>query len=115
MSEMDINQVLGQMRAMAARASGNDLPLSDAGAAERQIWHPEDGSDIAQAWMDDRILTDHGVLLCPLTLGHTVTLGNAARANYDKYDITNEARVDRRTYLAGQQVIDPCDHTVPIQ
>ena len=36
MSEMDINQVLGQMRAMAARASGNDLPLADAGAAERQ-------------------------------------------------------------------------------
>lgn len=36
MSEMDINQVLSQMRAMSARASGNDLPLADAGAAERQ-------------------------------------------------------------------------------
>ncbi|MDX1698544.1 MAG: flagellar hook-basal body complex protein FliE [Thiohalobacterales bacterium] len=36
MSEMDINQVLGQMRAMAARASGNDSPLADTEAAGRQ-------------------------------------------------------------------------------
>ena len=82
------------------------IPLQNVawpGQPDRLHW-AEDG--VAQAWMHDGILTDHGVLRCPLRGGHTVSLGNAARANYDKYDITNEAQVDRRTYLAGQQVIE---------
>lgn len=70
---------------------------------ERRIWKP---SEVAQAWNDDRILTDHGVLKCPLARGEVVSLGNAARANYDKYDIKNEARISRRIYLEGQQVIE---------
>ena len=76
------------------------------GQPDRLIWKDFDESDVAQAWMDDRILTDHGITRCPLTHGVTLWLGNAARANYDKYDITNKARIDRRTYLAGQQVIE---------
>lgn len=73
---------------------------------ERLTWKAFDDSDVAQAWMDDRILTDHGVLICPLSSGPSLTLGNAARANYDKYDIHKPARIDRRTYLAGQRVIE---------
>jgi hypothetical protein len=76
------------------------------GQPERLAWKPFDASDVAQAWRDARILTDHGVLICPLEGGQTLSLGNAARANYDKYDITKKARIGRRTYLEGQQVIE---------
>ncbi len=76
------------------------------GQPDRLAWKPFDDGDVAQAWMDDRILTDHGVLICPLVGGHTLSLGNAARANYDKYDITKRAQIGRRTYLEGQQVIE---------
>jgi len=73
---------------------------------ERLAWKAFDDGDEAQAWMDDRLLTDHGVLRCPLLRGPALTLGNAARANYDKYDIHKPARIDHRTYLAGQRVIE---------
>ena len=36
MSEMNINHILSQMRAMSAQARGNDLPVAGAEAAERQ-------------------------------------------------------------------------------
>lgn len=69
-------------------------------------WEPPGAEDVAQAWMDDRILTDHGVLKCPLAGGEVVSLANAARANYDKYNIKNQARITRRVYLEGQRVIE---------
>lgn len=72
----------------------------------RRQWKAEGPEDVAQAWMDDRILTDHGVLLCPLVGGEVLSLGNVARANHDKYNIKNEAWIGRRTYLQGQQVIE---------
>ena len=73
---------------------------------ERLHWKTFGPEDVAQAWMDDRILTDHGVLKCPLVGGEVVSLGNAARANYDKYNIKNQARITRRAYLEGQQVVE---------
>jgi flagellar hook-basal body complex protein FliE len=36
MSDVDITQILGQMRAMSARASGTDLPVAGTGNAGRQ-------------------------------------------------------------------------------
>lgn len=76
------------------------------GAPERLAWKTFEASDVAQAWMDERILTDHGIVRCPLVDGPPLTLGNAARANYDKYDIQKPARIDRRTYLEGQHVVE---------
>lgn len=76
------------------------------GEPGRLAWKTPSDDDIAQAWADDRLLTDHGILKCPLVGGAVLGLGNAARANHDKYDITNEAKVDRLTYLKGQQVIE---------
>jgi hypothetical protein len=75
-------------------------------APERLRWKTLADDDVAQAWMDDRILTDHGVLKCPLAGGGMITLGNVARANYDKYDIKNEAQITRHAYLRGQEVIE---------
>lgn len=76
------------------------------GAPERLRWKTSDSADVAQAWVDDRLLTDHAVVKCPLVGGAVLGLGNAARANYDKYDIQREARIPRRTYLAAQQVLE---------
>jgi len=75
------------------------------GEPSRGRWLP---ADVAPAWADDRILTDHGVLKCPLKGGLALGLDNAARANYDKYDIKNEAAIARRAYLEGQQILERC-------
>ena len=48
------------------------------------------------------------MLRVPIVEGPLLTVDNAARANYDKYDIQNEARIARRPYLEGQQVIETC-------
>lgn len=78
------------------------------GQPARCTWRDAIDADAAQAWMDDRILTDHAVLRCPLASGTVLTLDNAARANFDKYNIQNKARIGRRRYLEGQQVVETC-------
>ena len=91
-----------------ALAAAPDQWVAWPGEPERCTWRQATASDVAQAWMDDRILTDHGVLRCPLVGGTVLSLDNAARANYDKYNIQNEARIGRRRYLEGQQVVETC-------